>query len=200
MMNASTGGTYELDSEQIKLNAYRLACLFFANKEIARRSDPSSPDAPARLEQQFFTREMTHLLLQIAIALRVMDDQMLALAPNDAKRVGYVRRRDETNRRFSCVMFDTLTLRQVCNKIIHALIVEPHVTKADLSHDLDDRAAFYASPEDMEESGGVEWAPVEWRHLTGNIRLGGRDGKEEWFQLLEVPVFVEAITSLLLAK
>lgn len=37
------GGTHELHAEQIKLNAYRLGCLFFANKEIARRSDLSIP-------------------------------------------------------------------------------------------------------------------------------------------------------------
>jgi hypothetical protein len=60
-------GTYELDAEQIKLNAYRLGCLFFANKEIARRSDPASPSPAAQLEQHFFVREMSHLLLQIAI-------------------------------------------------------------------------------------------------------------------------------------
>lgn len=193
------GGTYEFDSEQIKLNTYRLACLFFANKEIARRSDPSSPDGLARLEQQFFTREMTHLLLQIAIALRVMEDQMLALAPHDPKRQGYLRRRDETKRQFDCMMFDDLSLRQVCNKIIHALIVEPHVTDADISHSLDERAAAYANSDDADEEGGLEWTPIEWHHLTGNIRLGGRDGREEWYHLLDVPTFVEAITSLLRA-
>jgi hypothetical protein len=196
-MTALTGGLYEFDAEQIKLNAYRLACLFFANKQIARRSDPTSPDAPARLEQQFFTREMSHLLLQIAIALRVMDDQMLARPPTDAKRSEYLRRRDETNRQFSCMMFDTLTLREVGNKVIHALIVEPHVTDAVDSHEMDDLAAVYASPEDAEEGGGIVWDPIKWRHLTGNIRLGGRNGKEEWYQLLEVPMFVEAIASLL---
>jgi hypothetical protein len=67
-MSLITGGTYELDAEQIQLNAYRLGCLFFANKEIARRSDPSAPNPIAGLEQKFFAREMSHLLLQIAIA------------------------------------------------------------------------------------------------------------------------------------
>ena len=196
-MNQISRGTYELDAEQVKLNAYRLGCLFFANKEIARRSDPASPSAAAQLEQQFFAREMTHLLLQIAIALRVMDDQMRARPETDGKRSEYLRRRDETDRRFECMMFDAMPLREVCNKIIHALAVEPHLTDAMDSHHLDDLANEYACPEDAEHSGTIQWDPVKWSHLTGNIRLVGKKGKETWYHLLEVPVFIDAITSLL---
>lgn len=191
------GGTYELDAEQIKLNAYRLGCLFFANKEIARRSDPASPSAAAQLEQHFFVREMSHLLLQIAIALRVMDDQMRARPKDDAKRAEYFRRRDDTDKRFQCMMFDDLPLREVCNKIIHALTVEPHLTEAVGDHHLDDLANEYGCPEDAEDSGTIQWDPVKWNHLTGNIRLVGRKGSEEWYLILEVPTFIEAISSLL---
>jgi hypothetical protein len=177
------GGTYELDAQQIKLNAYRLGCLFFANKEIARRSDPASPNAAAQLEQHFFVREMSHLLLQIAIALRVMDDQMRSRPSNDAKRAEYFNRRDDTDRQFQCMMFDELPLREVCNKIIHATIVEPHLAQADDSHHLDE---FQSNP-------------IEWTHLTGSIRLVGRKGSEDWYHLLEVPEFIAAISSLLRA-
>lgn len=191
------GGTYELDAEQIKLNAYRLGCLFFANKEIARRSDPASPSAAAQLEHHFFVREMSHLLLQIAIALRVMDDQVRARPNDDAKRGEYFRQRDDTDRQFHCMMFDDMPLREVCNKIIHALIVEPNLADAVESHHLDDLANEFACPEDAEDGGAIQWDPVKWRHLDGNIRLVGRKGGEEWYQLLEVPRFVEAIASLL---
>ena len=196
-MNKITRGTYELDAEQIKLNAYRLGCLFFANKEIARRSDPDAPSAVAKLEQHFFKREMSHLLLQIAISLRVMDDQMRALPEKDAKRSVYFCRRDEINNKFQCMMFDELPLREVCNKIIHALTVEPDITDALDSHHLDDIANNFACLEGAEEGGAIIWDPVKWRHLTGNIRLIGLNGKEEWHQFLEVPEFIEAITSLL---
>jgi hypothetical protein len=196
-MNQVSSGTYELDAEQIKLNAYRLGCLFFANKEIARRSDPASPSAAAQLEQHFFAREMSYLLLQIAIALRVMDDQMRARPDKDAKRSEYFRRRDDTDKQFHCMMFDEMPLREVCNKIIHALKVEPHLTDAMDSHHLDDLANVYACPEDAEDGGTIQWDPVKWSHLDGNIRLVGRKGGENWYQLLEVPVFIEAIDSLL---
>ena len=36
--------TYALDKETIKLNAYRLLCLFYANKEIARLLSVASPE------------------------------------------------------------------------------------------------------------------------------------------------------------
>ena len=49
------------------------------------------------------------------------------------------------------------------------------------------------SPEDA----GPEPKHIRWEHLSGHVRLGGRRGKELWWQLLEVPVFVEAISALL---
>jgi N6-adenosine-specific RNA methylase IME4 len=75
------------------------------------------------------------------------------------------------------MMFDEMPLREVCNKIIHALVVEPHLTEAVDSHHLDDLANSVAWPEDAEEGGTIQWDPVKWTHLSGNIRLVGRKGK-----------------------
>src|SRR5437899_1655108 len=100
--------SYVLDREAIKLNAYRLICLFYANKEIARLSDPMHeyPDAAALLERVFFARELTHLLLNIAIALRTLDDQMNALSTTDPLRMSYAKARENVNKRHNCMMFD----------------------------------------------------------------------------------------------
>ncbi len=69
--------SYVLDREAIKLNTYRLICHFYANKEIARHTDPDTrDDAIARLKDNYFFREISRLLLEIAISLRVLDDQM----------------------------------------------------------------------------------------------------------------------------
>jgi hypothetical protein len=76
--------TYMLDTETLKLNSYRLVCLFYANKEVSRTSDPEQPDAgAAKLERNHFAREMTYLVLSIAIVVRVLDDQMRALPENE---------------------------------------------------------------------------------------------------------------------
>ncbi|MET0010730.1 MAG: hypothetical protein ABW109_22985, partial [Candidatus Thiodiazotropha sp. 6PLUC4] len=61
--------SYLLDRETIKLNAYRLICHFYANKEIARNTDPDTrDDAIAKLEDNYFFREISRLLLEVAIS------------------------------------------------------------------------------------------------------------------------------------
>jgi len=176
--------SYALDRESIKLDLYRLICLFHANKEIARRSDPTHeyPDAAAQLERKFFPREMSRLLLSIAIGLRTLDDQMNRLSVDSPERIKYLAARDRANR-YRCMMFDEMPLREVCNKIVHANVVEPHTKEGVEPHEYDLLA--------WEES--IDAASIGWEHLSGNIRLGGNKGREQWWHLLEVPTFVEAV-------
>lgn len=192
--------TYTLDKESIKLNAYRLLTLFYANKEIARLSDPEQRnDAASQLERTFFAREMTQLLLNIAIGVRVLDDQMKGLPVADQMRQDYFRRRDQISRSHHCMIFDELSLRDVCNKVIHATTVEPHSTKGSDFHEID-RFNWLGWSEIKEVSpgeAGPEPNPIEWEHLSAHIRLGGQQGKENWWYLLDVPRFVEAIFELL---
>lgn len=176
--------SYALDRESIKLDAYRLICLFHASKEIARRSDPTHeyPDAAASLERTFFPREMSRLLLSIAIGLRTLDDQMNRLPRTSPERLQYVAARDRADR-FHCMMFDEMSLREVCNKIVHASVVEPHFTEGAEPHAYD-LMAWEATDEE---------SSIGWQHLSGNIRLGGQKAGAQWWHLLEVPVFIEAV-------
>jgi hypothetical protein len=174
--------------------------LFYANKEIARLSDPEQrDDAASQLERTFLAREMTQLLLSIAIGVRVLDDQMKGLPVAEPLRQAYFRRRDEVNRRHHCMMFDEMSLREVCNKVIHATTVESHSTTASESHQIDEYNWLGWSEAEEQSPGevGPEPDPIEWEHLTGNTRLGGQQGKEQWWHLLEVPSFVEAVFELL---
>jgi len=196
----SLPSTYTLDKETIKLNAYRLLCMFFANKEIARLSHPDDrSDAPSELERRFFSREMTQLLLNIAIGVRILDDQMKGLPSTDLMRQAYFQTRDEVNRCHNCMMFDEMPLRDVCSKIIHATTVEPHFTKGSESHKIDENNWLGWSEANDHAPGdvGPEPDPIDWVHLSGNIRLGGVQGKEQWWHLLEVSIFVEAVFELL---
>lgn len=199
MSNQIEINRYTLDAEKLKLNAYRLLCLFYANMEIARTSDPEQPtEAAALLERQFFAREMTELLLSIAIGVRVMEDQMLALATDNEFRVRHLAKRDSVNKTRHCMMFDEMPLREVCNKIIHAVVVEPHSTEGMGSHQIDENNwQSYAEEKDYSpEKTWDEPEPIKWNHLSGNIRLGGSRGREQWWQLLMVPTFVEAVHEL----
>lgn len=189
-----TRDTYELDLEQLRLNLYRLVCLFSANKEIRSRSDPAAPSASAQLEERYFPREMAHLLLNVAIGLRVLDDQMRYAEPSE-RRDRYLKQLEAANRKHKCMLFDDdMGLRDVYNKIIHASVAEPHVVPAQGGHLLDDLAEW-----DRLESGRNDPVdPVQWRHLSGNIRLGGRHGAQQWWHLLNVEIFAASVHETLL--
>jgi len=191
---------YALDAETIKLNAYYLLCLFFTNKEIARQANPEShDDALSLLEHQFFASEVTKLLLNIAISLRVLDDQINHLPCDSPQKRAYLQALLDVNNRYNCTMFDRLSLREVCNKIIHATNTEPHMQDASDPHQIDEHNSLEWS-EAMEQSGGKAGPKpdfVKWQHLSCRIRLAGTQRGVEWACLLEVPVFVEAVYTLL---
>lgn len=192
---------YVLDREAIKLNAYRLLSHFYANKEIARQADPDTrDDSIAILEDNYFQREMSRLLLEIAISLRVLDDQMKKQDKLSEIRIAYDAASERANHLHNCMMFDKMSLREACNKIIHADVVEPHIRESeDGSHKYDDYN-WLGWSEAIEQSGDSNIPkpePIKWKHLTNNIRLGGKKGKKQWWHLLEVPIFVRSISELL---
>jgi hypothetical protein len=193
--------SYVLDREAIKLTAYRLICMFYANKEISRLSDPMHefPEPSALLERAFFGRELTHLLLNLAISVRTLDDQMNALPPTDPLVASYVAARERVNKRYRCMLFDEMTLRETCNKIIHATTVEPHTADGIESHKYDEYMweAWQDDQQDDHDSNASKVAPMPWEHLSGHVRLGGKQRNAQWWHLLEVPVLVEAVYSLL---
>lgn len=193
--------SYVLDREAIKLNAYRLICHFYANKEIARHTDPDTRDnAIANLEDNYFFREVSRLLLEVAISVRVLDDQMKKVKEAAEIRVSYDAAMEKVNRRYNCMMFDKMTLREVCNKIIHAEVVDPHIQESeDGDHEIDSYN-WLGWSEAVEQSGDKdipEPEPIKWKHLTNKIRLGGKRQGVQWWHLLEVPTFVGAIGELL---
>lgn len=98
--------------------AYNLLCIFFANKEIARRSDPDDPSAPLRsLEGMFFESEASRLLIEMAVAMRVIDDQMHRLPADAPERIDYERKK-ESAKDYEWGLFDDLNLdlRKICNR------------------------------------------------------------------------------------
>ena len=192
---------YIVDRENIKSNAYRLICCFYASKEIARTSDPENRnEGIALLENQLFFKEVSRLLLEIAISVRVMDDQMNQLPNSSEVKTLYLKSLGRVNQNFNCMMFDNMNLRDVCNKIIHAIVVEPHFQElSDGDHEID-HYNWMSWCESSEYSGNKEIPepdPITWKHLTNNIRLGGKHRGEQWWHLLVVPTFVESVSELL---
>lgn len=180
---------YVIDRVTTLQKAYYLLCVFFANKEIARRSDPDDKNAPlSSLEERFFVGEASRLLIEVAISIRVIDDQMQKLPGNDATRMQFEKRKSEVDQ-YTFGMFDdlNLNLRETCNKIIHSEVMEPHSSEGREGHELD--VAYNHG--DGEKS-------IDWEHFNGYVRLCGTDQRgKEWYVLLDLEVFVTAITKLL---
>jgi hypothetical protein len=181
---------YILDRATVLQKLYYLLCLFFANKEIARRSDPDDETAPlASLERKFFVAEASRTLIEIAIAVRVIDDQMKQLAPENTERHRYELSKAKIDRDHAYGLFDdlNLNLRETCNKIIHSHVMEPHSSEGSEAHELDHGHRF-----------GDDERTIDWQHFNGFVRLCGADHKvKEWYVLLDLEVFVSAVYKLL---
>jgi hypothetical protein len=192
---------YILDKENIKLNAYRLICHFYANKEIARCSDPESRDNRiTKLEDKFFFTEISKLLIEIAISLRALDDQMNSLPPESEIKKAYNIAMGNINSHYSCMMFENMKFREVCNKIIHTEYVEPHFNEQKNGEHEIDHYNWLGWSYEVEDSGNQTIPkpdPIIWKHLSNNVRLGGKQHRKQWWYLLEIPIFVKAISELL---
>jgi hypothetical protein len=104
---------HNLDLKQVRLDIYRLLCYFEASKPIATLSDTNSDFLMQGLFDEFMSDEVSRILLECAIVLRMIDDE----SESDI----------EEKDPFNCgeLEFDTeitkLSLREACNKIIHGL-------------------------------------------------------------------------------
>ena len=168
--------------------SYRLLCTFFANKEIARRSDPGDENAPlSTLESMFSEREASQLLLELAIGIRVLDDQMGMLSSDAEERRIFYEKKQIVDK-YEYELFDDLglDLRETCNKIIHSDVMEPHRSSGTEAH-----------ADDLEHIHGEGERTIDWDHLNGYVRLAGKHKGNEWSVLLNVEMFVRAIFVLL---
>lgn len=197
--------SYALDKETIKLNAYRLLCLFYASKTISSLSDPDNRSDPAScLEAQFFQREITHALLNLAICIRTLDDQMKTLPLQDPRYIAYENDCKDNHNKHWCTIFDDkeslrdgeqhLPLREVCNKILHASQVDMQRLQETGGHIMDYYNIGDSSFQNKEstDENTLEPAPTQWTYLSGTVRLVGSHKGKPWVHLLVIPSFIDA--------
>lgn len=178
-------GTYQIDKNIILEKAYDLMCVFFADKEISRKSNPDDVQDPLKsLKNLFFYSKASRLLIELAVSLRVIDDQMRALPDEDQSKHEYFKAITEVDN-FDFGLFDdiNLTFRDTCNKIIHSDILEPHVSTGIESHEYDYNYQY----------GDSTKKTIDWDHLNGLVRLHGFGFGKEWYVLLDVEIFIKAI-------
>jgi hypothetical protein len=154
---------HELDPEPLALDLYRLLCMVVADRPIAKLSERSW--ALPFLQDRYRRSEITHALVSSAIALRIWLDQRDSreydnfktkcgkLYPNWPKQKNKV---------------DNLTLREACNKIVHADDIRFDIVVPDRAHNPDENGNY----------------------LRPHIYLYGVKGNRRWRAKLSIIEFV----------
>jgi hypothetical protein len=186
--NPTNKGSYNFDRGFLLKQAYMLLCLFFADKEISRHSDPTDKDAVfTSLKNRFFETEVTKLLMELATLVRVLHDQMEKRPDSDPYKIKYVKQREATSK-LEYGLFDSLNLdlRKICNKIIHSEVFELHSSEGAEAHESDSAFKY-----------GMDEKAINWTHLNNYVRLSGKFQKVDWYVLLDIRIFVIGIYVLL---
>jgi len=144
-------------TETALLELYRLVAIFLASKNFAalRKGHPGEGHDPVYELQECEEEEVTRILLVLAITARVIDDReghVYELVGTDCGTL---------QRNTSHPAKETLTLREACNKIIHA-------KKVRLDMEEDDKGQRYLNP---------------------YIYIYGNQGEAEWKATLDVVLF-----------
>lgn len=185
----NTSGKYVFDSSNLIAKSYELLCIFFSAKELTRRTNPYNDDsAISFLRNRFFESTVTRLLIEIAASLRVIDDQMRQLPKDSQERNEYENRLEAIDQYEFQVFNEELTLRTVCNKIIHADTFEILLKDSTEAHEYD--SAYIHGDSEQE---------IFWKYPSGHVKLSGKQNwkKDDWTIQLDIEIFVAAVVDLL---
>lgn len=114
---------HNFDLKEFRRDLYRLLCLFQASEKTALQIaanylgqvEPTTRTDPLEsLQKEFFTDEVSRILLQTSIVVRILDDELEADPEEKAPR------HCGTLEQPSGQTPKPLTLREACNKLIHA--------------------------------------------------------------------------------
>lgn len=164
-------------SGQTVLKIYQLYSMFLAERSLVQQSLKDAKAKPVdtipRLEQvrnELFQTTASYLLLEIAISMRVLDDQFLGMSDN-LPTCGILRPD-------VCAREKPLTFREACNKIIHG---QRHQFQQE--HQMSDSAKYR-----------TERAPLfVYKPL---VVYAGEKGQQKWDAYLEVIPFCDAAARL----
>jgi hypothetical protein len=145
---------------------YRLLCIFLSSKNLAaiRTGYPGEGFDPIYKIQEVEEDEITRLLLNLAITARVIDDRQERIFEKASSNCGQLENMRQDS---SAPNIEVLSLREACNKIIHATKVR-----------------F-----DVEETEGQTY-------LNPYIYLYGKQNKNSWKATLDIVAFSKAYVSI----
>lgn len=133
------------------------------------------------LYADFYMQEVSRLSLNIAVMFRVLDDQLIA--SECAERYREHKRNVDIKDWYASHSFKHFSIREACNKIIHAMEFRP-------LFDIGDGIVVASSSGEERDVDGFP-------HLTGELELVGKRGETEWSCMLHIQPFVETIVDVL---
>ena len=183
--------SHVIDVQAIKLNAFHLLNIFESNRRLNEstkfeiseeyelhkqvKEDGKSNASLLSLHYEFCNVEISRLLINIAINVRIYDEQMTSSSLSKAYK-RHINKVDDGNLIGCSSDSEKFTLRRTCNKIIHTNTLRPLYEKVDNWYVEDDQAN-----------------EIDIWYLTGVIELSGKYKKDEWDSLLHVQAFIEVI-------
>jgi len=152
-----------IDPGPFALDLYRLICMVFADRQIAKHGETSRAIHEMRISYLF--PEVTRILISCATAMRIEFDQRQSRSAIEQRECGKLYPSWATNRK----KVEVLGLREACNKIIHA---------TDVRFD----AVIPNAPLNPDEEGA---------YLRPYVYLYGTKDREDWRVVLSVLDFAE---------
>lgn len=164
---------HKFDLKQVRLDLYRLICYFEASRPLAELGAAQRASGECfidSLPREFFEDEVSRILLQSAIVLRILDGESEAEPEErDLFICGELKQNSDTSE---------LSLREACNKIIHAQKINFDESNLPL------------------ESSEKEGQPF----LNPHVYLYGSQGKKHWRASIRMRDFLSHGARLLRAR
>jgi hypothetical protein len=156
---------YQLDTRPYILELYRLLCMVMADERIARLGYPID-SAISRLRDEHVYNEVKRTLISSAVALRICLDES---HPQEFAHLKTNCGKLYPNWSKQKKKFEDLSLREACNKVIHATEIN----------------------EDLVIPNRARNPDYEGTYLRPYLYLYGVKGKQEWKAVLSVIEFVK---------
>jgi hypothetical protein len=183
---------HRVDIDSIHQNSFLLLNIAYGAKEFARTHDLASDDdypITGGYYVGWLKFTLSEKLIDTAIKTRIILDMVRAEEKQyEAGGEKYVVDSRDLDKKISSkyniagvVEGDAeITVRECCNKIIHALDIQPIYEGGDDDHFLDEESE----------------AKREWKYWGGSLDLSGLKGQEEWHFELHVSDFCTALEEL----
>lgn len=127
---------HAIEQGSFVLDLYRLICMVSASPDVARRG--LAAPAIAMMQGGFFKSEVTRILISCAAGLQIQFDQSQR-PTNEQKVCGKLFPNWATDPK----TVEVLTLREACNKIIHATDIRFDVVVPDAARNPDEEGAYF---------------------------------------------------------